>query len=214
MTLSKSPPLLKVRPRRVSRLMVKSWSTKVEASVGLYRQQHLAVAFGVQGVAVVVGVAHVVVVGIEPADQTEDVQKDLVEPLRAEDGAMAKFMRGDAAEEAGDRAVAEKRQQKGAPELQRPEVKDQRAGEAERGPGVRRPGTSPAGRCGGTARAVSFRGWGCGTTPRAASCARQPAVDNSSRKLLTQMPPVPEYSQGGEGLPGGPFPAIDLQRMV
>jgi len=44
---------------------------------------------------------------------------------------VAEFVRGHAPHEAGDRAVAEERGEKGALELQGPEVKDQRAGENE-----------------------------------------------------------------------------------
>ena len=67
------------------------------------RQQHLAVALRMQGVAMVVGMAAGVVKVVPPADQAEQVHEELVQPFRLEDRAMPQLMRRYTAEERGHR---------------------------------------------------------------------------------------------------------------
>ena len=72
------------------------------------RQHHLAVAVRVQRVAMMVGVAERVVIGIEPGDQREQAQKEPVQRLGAEHGAVIELVRR-RAQKAGVGPVREQR---------------------------------------------------------------------------------------------------------
>ena len=99
------------------------------------RAQHdvFAVAFDVLGVSVMVGVAACVVEGIPPAQETEEIHEESVEPPGPEDRSVAQFVRGNAKKEAASRAVREEGDGEFDPELLHPEVKDKRTRGDEKG---------------------------------------------------------------------------------
>ena len=98
------------------------------ADRGPQRQQILAVARGMQGVAVMVGVAGAVVERVPPTQQAVQIQEDAVEPLGTEHGAMRQLVRRHAGKEADDRTVREQRGGEPEPKLPRPAPPRQRPG--------------------------------------------------------------------------------------
>ena len=68
----------------------------------LFGQQHLAVTVGEERVAVMEGVAHPVLVVVEPAEEREQAQEDPIEAVGAEDGAVDELVAGEAGDEGRD----------------------------------------------------------------------------------------------------------------
>ena len=94
---------------------MKELQKKCASNIGVSRQQHLAVAFRVQRIAVVIGMAGGIVIGVPPADQAEKIQKYLVQPFRLENRAMAQFVWRCAGKEASNRPVDPQSDKEGNP---------------------------------------------------------------------------------------------------
>ena len=112
---------------------MKSCSSRRNQQRHVGRQHRLAVALGMQGVAVMVGVAHGVVERVVPARQRVHVKEQLVEPLAAKHRAVAQLVGRQAAEEGADRPVREQRHREPDPELLGPEQDRQRGSAREQG---------------------------------------------------------------------------------
>ena len=104
-----------------------------EAQGGGAGQDDFAIALGVEGVAVVIGVAHGVFVVVPPAEQAVDVEEGAVEGGGFEDGAVGEFVHGEATEEGADRAVAEQGDGEGDPPSLDEAVEGDRAGSGPEG---------------------------------------------------------------------------------
>ena len=97
------------------------------------RQQILAIAFRVERVAVMIGVAAGIVEGVPPTEEAEQVEEKLVQFLGLEDGAVAKLVGGHAHEETPHRAVGKEGDEKADPVRLRPQEKGQGPREDKQG---------------------------------------------------------------------------------
>ena len=94
-----------------------------------HRQQHFAIAFRVQGIAMMVGMAAGIIKGIPPADQAEEIKEELVKPLGLEHRAVPEFVSAVSPNKGGNRAVKEKRDEKRQPKRLGPKVEYESAGD-------------------------------------------------------------------------------------
>ena len=111
-----------------------------DARIGVKAGQ-LAVALRVEGVAMMVDVAQIVLVGIPERQQAEDALEEAVEPSGAEHRAVAELVIGDE-REGSDRAVAPQRHSKRQPHRLREEIGGERTrsgDQAEVAHGLKRP---------------------------------------------------------------------------
>ena len=96
-------------------------------------QQILPISLGVQGIAVMVGMAACIVKRVPPTQQAEQIQEHLVQPLGAKHRAMPKFMGRRAAKERADGAVRKQRGEKHGPGFQAPTVVNRGPGQDKQG---------------------------------------------------------------------------------
>ena len=75
------------------------------SSFGVLWQQHLAIASWVQGVTMVIGMAHRVFMKIMPTNYAIDTEKELVKPFCRKHGTMPQFVGGDPFKKSSDGTI-------------------------------------------------------------------------------------------------------------